>query len=445
MSNALAIAGVTAVLQNLLGSLNADLTTALGVGVDMPALAPEEILQKKLPNPALNLFLYQVTPNGGWRNVGLSSVDWDGNRTTRPPLAVDLHYLLTAYGHDDLQAEVLLGYAMRVLHENPVLTRKTIRAVLNPSPPLPMPTALQTALQTTGLADQIEQIKIAPAVLNLEDLSKLWTALQANYRPSVAYLITVVLIETDKPGRSPLPVLSRGPVDPVTHREAGIRPQADLLSPYPAIESISPTMGQVVAQMGDTIIASGSRLDGVAGQYVLKLSNVRLGAEAEVTPEVGGTGAESSVQFVLNVTSATVLGAPSATIPAGIYTAEVSVQKPGEPKPRQTNSLPMTIAPQLQAGSLPASVHLGIGKTFTLTPTCVPDVFPGQRVSLVVGGYEALADPFAGPTANPSFTFNDVPADSYWVRLRVDGIDSLLVDSTTTPPSFVGPRLTVLP
>jgi uncharacterized protein DUF4255 len=445
VSNALAIAGVTAVLQNLLGSLNADLTTALGVGVDMPALAPEEILQKKLSNPALNLFLYQVTPNGAWRNVGFPSVDWDGNRTTRPPLAVDLHYLLTAYGHDDLQAEVLLGYAMRVLHENPVLTRTTIRAVLNPSPPPPHPSAMQAALQTTGLADQIEQIKIAPAVLNLEELSKLWTALQANYRPSVAYLITVVLIETNKPERSPLPVLSRGPVDPVTHRETGIQPQPNLLSPYPEIESISPATGQIAAQVGDTLTVSGTRLNGAVGAYILRLSNVRLGAEAEITPEVGGTGSESAVQFVLNVTSATVLNVPSATIPAGIYTAELSVQKPGEPKPRHTNSIPLTIAPQLQAGSLPASVTLGGGTTLTLTPTCVPDVFPGQRVSLLLGGYEALADPFAAPTANPSFTFNDVLPDRYWVRLRVDGIDSLLVDPTTMPPSFIGPRLTVLP
>ena len=33
----------------------------------------------------------------------------------------------TAYGVDDFQAEILLGYAMHLLHERPVLDRAAIR------------------------------------------------------------------------------------------------------------------------------------------------------------------------------------------------------------------------------------------------------------------------------------------------------------------------------
>ena len=47
-----------------------------------------------------------------------------GQRITNPPLALDLHYLLTAYGIAELQAEVLLGYGMQLLHEHPVLGRE---------------------------------------------------------------------------------------------------------------------------------------------------------------------------------------------------------------------------------------------------------------------------------------------------------------------------------
>lgn len=44
----------------------------------------------------VNLFLYQVTPNPGWRNTGLPSLDSRGDgRLSNPPLALDLHYLLT--------------------------------------------------------------------------------------------------------------------------------------------------------------------------------------------------------------------------------------------------------------------------------------------------------------------------------------------------------------
>ena len=79
-------------------------------------------------SPQLNLFLYQVTPNQGWRNVGPAvRRRRRASRLTNPPLALDLHYLLTAYGAADFEAEILLGYGMQVLHEHPVLDRQAIR------------------------------------------------------------------------------------------------------------------------------------------------------------------------------------------------------------------------------------------------------------------------------------------------------------------------------
>ena len=51
-----------------------------------------------------------------------------------PPLALDLHYIITAYGRADFQAEILLGYAMHLLHERPMLDREAIRRALDPSP-----------------------------------------------------------------------------------------------------------------------------------------------------------------------------------------------------------------------------------------------------------------------------------------------------------------------
>src|SRR5262249_42990727 len=146
----------------------------------------------------LNLFLYQVTPNLGWRNEGLPSRDGKGARLSNPPLALDLHYMLTAYGSQDLNAEVLLGYAMHLLHETPVLGRQQLRTVLGGSSPvdgsiLPSPFG---DLSAEDLADQVEQIKITPVYLGTEDLSKMWTAMQARYRPTMAYLVSVVLIQS---------------------------------------------------------------------------------------------------------------------------------------------------------------------------------------------------------------------------------------------------------
>ncbi len=129
MSSFLAIGAVTALLKNLLeeGLIRRELSDKLGGDLGVDALAPDLIQEVAKTKTRLNLFLYQATPNSGWRNVGLPSHNGQGERTSAPALALDLHYLLTAYSKDTFGAEILLGYAMQLLHETPVLTRQTIR------------------------------------------------------------------------------------------------------------------------------------------------------------------------------------------------------------------------------------------------------------------------------------------------------------------------------
>src|SRR5215210_1300111 len=98
MSSALAIASVTAVLKDLLDNAVIDhsLSAAVGGPVTVTALSPGQIKpgDDGVVNRQLNLFLYHVTPNTGWRNVDLPSRDSRGNRVANPPLALDLYYLL---------------------------------------------------------------------------------------------------------------------------------------------------------------------------------------------------------------------------------------------------------------------------------------------------------------------------------------------------------------
>jgi hypothetical protein len=111
MSSALAIAAVTAALKDLLndGLMDHDLSTVGSFSVT--AQPPDRVTTGTTELNQLNLFLYQVTPNPGWRNANLPARDNKGARISNPPLALDLHYLLSAYGSQDLNAEVLLGYA----------------------------------------------------------------------------------------------------------------------------------------------------------------------------------------------------------------------------------------------------------------------------------------------------------------------------------------------
>src|SRR5439155_2044061 len=187
VSSVLAIAGVTAVLRDLLndGIINHNVSGILGSTVTVSALPPDRILSESGTESAqLNLFLHQVTPNLGWRNEGLPSRDDTGRiRLANPPLALDLHYLLSAYSAGDLDGEILLGFAMQLLHETPSLTRDAIRTALIPSPDAgaTLPPALR-ALADCGLDSQVEQIRIRPEYLNTEEISKLWTAIQSHYR-----------------------------------------------------------------------------------------------------------------------------------------------------------------------------------------------------------------------------------------------------------------------
>src|SRR5690606_7375408 len=132
VSSPLAIGAVSAVLRNLLDdAMITSVAPALGTTVTVTAVAPDTIdLDDEQMAPRLNLFLHQVTPNAGWRNGALPSRSGAGERLANAPLALDLHYLLTAYGRADFQAEILLGYAMHVLHERPWLDRASIRNAL---------------------------------------------------------------------------------------------------------------------------------------------------------------------------------------------------------------------------------------------------------------------------------------------------------------------------
>jgi predicted NBD/HSP70 family sugar kinase len=75
MSNALAIASVSAVLKDLLNNAAIDHQLSNVVGeVKVSALPPDRVLVEGTPETSrINLFMYQVTPNQGWRNVDLQA------------------------------------------------------------------------------------------------------------------------------------------------------------------------------------------------------------------------------------------------------------------------------------------------------------------------------------------------------------------------------------
>ena len=430
MSNALAIAGVTAVIKDLLdsGLIDHAITDTLGAGVVVTALAPDTISLDNQESPQLNLFLHQVTPNIAWRNAALPSRDAAGNRVSNPPLALDLHYLLTAYGRAELQAEVLLGYALQLLHEMPVLPRDAIRRALNPAvvDGAILPTVYQS-LRGADLAEQVELLKITPAALGTEEMSRLWSALHAHYRPTAAFQVSVVLIESSKPARSPLPVLSRGETDPVSKRERGVLAFSGLTPPLPTLEAAIPDGHQPVAVPGGGVRLEGHHLDGVDRQAILTLAAFQISRSVPISK-----GGPSEVRFNM----------PN-DLPVGLYRVALSLQRLDDSQPRSTNQLPLALAPQ---PVLPPFSATRDGNTVTLVLDMAPEVRPGQKVSLILGDHEIAAEPITVATSRLTFIVVEAPAagSRLLARLRVDGFDSPIIDRTATPVAYLD-RLITLP
>jgi hypothetical protein len=400
VSNPLAIAAVTAALRNLLD----EVATAFP-GTDITAMPPV----RARPNEArtqLNLYLYHTRPNIGWRNTDLPGQARPGE-TGFPPLAIDLYYLITAYGREgeDLEAHQVLGQAMSVLHDHPVLGRQELR----------------DALPGSDVHTQIERIRIAPEPLSVDDLFKLWSAFQTEYRISAAYQVTVLLIESQRATRTPLPVLS-----------PHVGAQASLVPPFPTITEIEPQNGQPSARLGETLTIRGHHLAGT-GHRVL-LTNERLGAPLELAPIGTPTDTELRVSLPNDASAQT-------NWVAGVYRVAVHVTPPGEPT-RVTGERPFALAPLISIAP-PSPVSLGGGTSVTVTVTSRPETRAEQRVSLLMGHHEIR--PASSSGADVQFGVALAPGE-YLARLRVDGVDSLLVDHTVTPPAFLdAARVTIVP
>ncbi|MDR3415530.1 MAG: DUF4255 domain-containing protein [Nevskia sp.] len=401
MSNFQAIAAVTATLQSV---LQQGISAEPDFNDGRVTILPLDKARGSNTFNQLNLFLYMVARNAAWVNMDMPRQVQPGE-TSVPPLPLTLYYLITSFGRDDDAAlpygHELLGKAMSILHDHPLLSGDDIRA------------ATQAILPNSNLDQQLERIRITLHPLNIDELSKLWTGFAMQYRLSAAYEVSVTLIESTRATRTPVPTLTRGKND------QGFNSQANLNPPLPTLLGVTPPGNQPSARLNDVVTIAGLNLDG--SNVGVQFNHPLWTTPVELTPQPGATGTSLSVQIP---------NAPTVW-PAGFYTVTVLVQRPGETFRRSTSALPLTLAPSLTLA--PPSTAAG---NVQYTATVSPQVWPQQRVTLMLGGNEFQADPHTTQTGTLTFQTSGLVAGSYWFRLRVDGVDSLLVDRSKTPPVF---------
>ncbi len=123
----------------------------------------------------LSLYLYRVTMNEHLRNSGRINDPADVN----VPLAVNLHFLMTAWAASALTEHTILAWAMRQLYLHPMLTSSSLSPEAGWGPD--------------------DFVHVIPAELSTEDIMRIWDALEPSYRLSVSYIARVVRIDADTP------------------------------------------------------------------------------------------------------------------------------------------------------------------------------------------------------------------------------------------------------
>jgi hypothetical protein len=338
---------------------------------------------------------------------------------------------------------------MQLLHETPVLSRESIRRSLAPPTPVgggSLPPELQV-LFTSELSEQVEQIKISLESLNTEEISRMWTAFQSNYRPTAAYQVSVVLIEGRRRAKSALPVRARNVyVEPFNQPVIEqIKSQATASAPIVA--------GQMILA-GHNLIIVGQRLRGE--DTVVSISGI------EVMP----TSA--------NITDTQIIVALPPTLRAGVQGVQVSHRRlmgtpPMPHRGVESNIAAFVLRPAirnvivsnvrvsgagLRSADLTVTVEPAIGdsqRVVLLLNQFLPQTSPPQPITGDVAAYSftipsrvALSPPAAPPgeSNTVSVPVSGVRAGTYLIRIQVDGAESPL--GADAGGSYNSPTVTIL-
>ncbi|MFH8568867.1 DUF4255 domain-containing protein [Streptomyces sp. NPDC017993] len=180
MSNALAVATVTQALALLIEhNLHPEIDMAVSVETRKPPADPPT-------DPTITVFLYQVTHNPSMRNNDLATRASDGTLLKRPAAALDLHFVISAYGEEtELVGQRLIGSVVRTLHEIPVLPKELIEEA-----------AQRPHLDGSDLAESLQRVRFTPTQMDVDETSKLWGMLHNTpYSLSVVYQASLVLLD----------------------------------------------------------------------------------------------------------------------------------------------------------------------------------------------------------------------------------------------------------
>lgn len=390
MSNFLAIATVSAVLQRLLTPVARAAVTGAEVWVDRSDV--------KRQKDGINIYFYRHAIDSVSRNEDLPARRGDGTLANRPKVAASLHYLLTFHGKDDdMVPQRLLGAALAALHTRPIITAALIEAVTDEAQE---PSGAHSYLAFNDLLEADELVRVSPDPMSLDELSKLWSVFfQSPYQLSATYVASAVLLEETLETPLPAPAVTR----PQLTVRAMLKPT--ILSARNAADPRAPLVA------GSVLRIEGSGLRG-------DQTRVRVGP-AEITPDASRLTA-----------SAVEVDVTASSLRAGLQPVTVAhrwlVGDPAQPRGGETSNavgilVAPTIAVTVSAGQIEVTSDLSLG-TRQRASVSLLDRSTGATVR-VIDVPERTTDTTTMTVPRPSAS-PELPAGQYGVVLTVDGAPS---------------------
>lgn len=136
--------------------------------------SPSEHIENK-DGALLSVYLYRVGENSFMKNR--QPVEGTGGQLRKPPLCLDLYYLITPMLSDAFDRQVVLGKIMQILYDHPTLDGPDL---------------------VGSLAGADDALRLSLNAVPLNEVTDVWQALQIPYMLSVSYIMRVALVQSDE-------------------------------------------------------------------------------------------------------------------------------------------------------------------------------------------------------------------------------------------------------
>jgi len=405
VSNHLAVATVTAALGQVVHTSAQSAVGGVTLRFGRPVAQGNGTTERRV-----HVYLYQVTPHAALRNADLPTRSSDGRMVHRPQAALELHYLISFYGDDQLlEADRMLAAVARDMHARPQLSAQNIADAI---------AGHATELSESDLVAAVERVRFVPVTLTLDDQSKLWSVMvQTPYALSMVYTAGVVLLDAVELATPVLPVLRRGKNDQGVDTTIGPFPRLDeAWVGFPTSVDRQPRLPSLrAAPLGSRVLINGSNLGGDV--VTLRLQHPLLPAQDVAIAVVDRDAGRLRLTLPDDAAAQTAWA-------AGLYSVVAVVRRGSGTTESQV--WPLLIAPRISA--IAPNPAASVGDAVTLSITCRPQVLPDQRATLLIADREVLAQAHAAPTDTLHFVLDPAPVGAgQLVWLRVGGAESLPV------------------